>query len=477
MEQDGVDRGGYSARRDPSASLWYAAWDAIRGSREDYTKGPLSRAIVLLALPMMLELVMESTFGVVDIYFVGRLGPAAVATVGLTASLIILVFAIVMGLSMGTTAMVSRRIGEGRVEEASITAWQSILAGVFGAVPVSLCGVLLAPSLLRWMGGTPAIVDGYAYTAILFAGSVTIFLLFLNNAIFRGAGDATVAMRALWFANLINIALDPLLIFGLGPFPELGLAGAAVATTIGRGTGVVYQLTVLWRGTGRLKLDRNAMRLNVNVLRRLLSVSMTGMLQFFVATAAWMGVTRIIALFGQKTLAGYTITLRLIHFAILPSWGVSNAAATLVGQSLGANKPKRAERAVVATSLVNFGLLSVISLVFWTFAESLISVFNTDSEVIARGTESLKILSTGYIFAGFSMVFGQAFNGAGDTATPAWINFFCYWFLQLPLGYYLARPAGFGVLGTYSSVVIAGATWALVGYWLFRRGRWKTHAV
>ena len=432
---------------------------------------------MLLALPMMLELVMESTFGLVDIFFVGKLGSAAVATIGLTGSVIILVFAIVMGLSMGTTAMVARRIGEGNPEAAGVAAWQAILAGVLGAIPTSILGVLLSQKLLAWMGGTEAIVAGYKYTAMLFAGSVTIFLLFLNNAIIRGAGDAAVAMRALWLANLINIVLDPVLIFGLGPFPKLGLFGAALATTIGRGAGVVYQMIKLFRGGGRIAITRRSMRWDSKVFVKLLRVSVTGMVQFFIATAAWLGVTRIIALFGPTVLAGYTITLRLIHFAILPSWGVSNAAATLVGQNLGAGKPERAERAVLMTGLVNFGMLGAIAIVFWLFADPMIRVFTSEPDVVQRGVESLKILSTGYIFGGFSMVFGQAFNGSGDTATPAWINFFCYWCWQLPLAYVLAKPLGVGVMGVYWSLVIAGATWAVVGYVLFRRGKWKQSVI
>ena len=432
---------------------------------------------MLLALPMMLELVMESTFGLVDIFFVGKLGSAAVATIGLTGSVIILVFAIVMGLSMGTTAMVARRIGEGNPEAAGVAAWQAILAGVLGAIPTSLLGVLLSQKLLGWMGGTEAIVAGYRYTAMLFAGSVTIFLLFLNNAIIRGAGDAAVAMRALWLANLINIVLDPVLIFGLGPFPKLGLFGAAIATTIGRGAGVVYQMSKLFGGRGRIAITRRSMRWDSKVFLKLLRVSVTGMVQFFIATAAWLGVTRIIALFGPSVLAGYTITLRLIHFAILPSWGVSNAAATLVGQNLGAGKPDRAERAVLMTGLVNFAMLAAIAILFWLFASPMIRVFTSEPEVVRRGVESLKILSTGYIFGGFSMVFGQAFNGSGDTATPAWINFFCYWCWQLPLAYVLAKPLGVGVMGVYWSLVISGATWAVVGYVLFRRGKWKESVI
>ena len=459
-------------------SLWRAIPEAIRGKHEeDYTQVPLSRAIVLLALPMMLELVMESTFGLVDIYFVGKLGPAAVAAVGLTGSLIILVFAIVMGLSMGTTAMVSRRIGEGKPEAAGVAAWQAILAGVIGSVPISILGAVSSKRFLTFMGGSEAVVDGYGYTAMLFAGSVTIFLLFLNNAIFRGAGDAAVAMRALWLANLINIVLDPLLIFGIGPFPRLGLVGAAVATTIGRGLGVLYQLAILFRGTGRIAIQRSSMRWNGEVFRQLLRVSATGMLQFFVATAAWMGIMRIIALFGEAVLAGYTISLRLIHFAILPSWGVSNAAATLVGQNLGAGKPDRAEESVIKTGFVNFAMLGVVAVVCRIFSDPLIRVFTSETEVIANGVQSLTILSAGYIFAGFSMVFGQAFNGAGDTTTPTWINLFCYWCWQIPLAYVLARPLGVGVMGVYWALVISGATWMVVGYVMFRRGKWKEHSI
>ena len=475
MLDDDRRAGTGTVRAAPKESLWRAVPDAIRGSREDYTKIPLPRAIVLLAIPMMLELVMESTFGLVDIYFVGKLGPPAIAAVGLTGSVIIVVFAIVMGLSMGTTATVARRIGEGSPEAAGLAAWQAILAGVMGAVPVSLAGYLLAPKLLRWMGATPAIEAGYQYTAVLFAGSVTIFLLFLNNAIFRGSGDAVTAMRALWLANLINIVLDPLLIFGIGPFPELGLMGAALATTLGRGLGVVYQLAMLFGGQQKVSITRASMRWDGPVFWSVLRISVSGMVQFFVATAAWLGLTRIIALFGETVLAGYILTLRLIHVAILPSWGVSNAAATLVGQNLGAKRPERAERAVILTGFVNFAMLSVISLLFWQFAEPMLRVFTADTEVLDNGVQSLKILSAGYIFGGFSMVFGQAFNGAGDTVTPAWINFLCYWCWQLPLGYLLAKPLGFGVVGVYGAVVISGATWAIIGYILFRRGSWKKH--
>ncbi len=475
---DNAQANGSPADPQPAApSLWQAIPDAIRGSREDYTSIPLSRAIVLLAIPMMLELVMESTFGLVDIYFVGKLGSAAVATVGLTGSLIILVFAIVMGLSMGTTATVARRMGEGNPDGAGLAAWHAILTGILGAAPISLFGALMAPQMLRWMGGSEAVVAGAAYTTIIFASSVTIFLLFLNNAILRGTGDAALAMRALWLANIINIVLDPVLIFGIGPVPSLGLAGAALATAISRGVGVIFQCWILFRGKARVAIAGNCIRWDRAVFWSLLRISGKGMLQFFVATAAWLGVTRIIALFGESVLAGYTVALRLIHFAILPSWGVSNAAATLVGQNLGAQRPDRAERAVVLTGFVNFGMLSVIAVIFWAFARPMIEVFTPDPAVAPHGVESIRILSAGYVFAGFSMVFGQAFNGAGDTGTPAWINFFVYWCWQLPLAYYLSTRLGMEATGAYVALVISGATWMVIGYVLFRRGQWKRHTV
>ena len=459
------------------APLWRAVGASLRGAREDYTKVSLQRAIVLLAVPMMLELVMESTFGLVDIFFVGKLGSEAVATVGLTGSVIILVFAVAMGLCMGTTAMVSRRIGEGDPVAAGVAAWQAIVLGIIASIPTSIIGFVYAPELLRWMGGSDAVVAGHGYTSVLFAGSVTIFLLFLNNAIFRGAGDAAVAMRVLWVANIINMVLDPLLIFGIGPFPELGLTGAAVATTIGRGLGVAYQLFILFRARERVAITRESRRWAPDVTKRLLRVSATGMTQFLVGTAAWLGVTRLVALFGDSTLAGYTITIRLIHFAILPSWGVSNAAATLVGQNLGAKRPDRAEKAVYITGFANFGMLAVVAVLFWAFAAPMTGVFTSDPEVLRIGVRSLKIISGGYVFFGFSMVFAQAFNGAGDTYTPTLINLLCYWCWQLPLAYYLSAPLGLGVDGVYYAVIIAGATWALVGFLLFRRGKWKTRTI
>ncbi len=460
-----------------SRAFLHDAWAAVKGTREDYTSGSLSRAITLLAIPMMLELLMESTFGLVDIYFVGKLGSDAVATVGLSASVLVILFAIALGLSMGATALVARRIGEGDPEGAGRAAVQAILAGVLFSMPLALAGVLLAPRLLTWMGAAPEVAAGWPYLAMLLGGSITIFLIFLNNAIFRGAGDAAIAMRALWLANIINMILDPCLIFGWGPFPELGLLGAAVATTIGRGIGVAYQFGVLLGGKHRVAVKPDQLRLDLPVMKRLLRVSASGIAQFFVATASWLGIMRIIALFGSMTLAGYTIALRLIMFSILISWGLANAASTLVGQSLGAGKPERAERAVWLAGFYNTIFLSSVTVLFWMFAEPFIAFFTQDPAVIRVGVEALRILSAGQIFAAYSMVTAAAFNGAGDTDTPTFINLVCYWLWQLPLAYTLAHVLDLGPTGVYVAVALTAVTWTIIGVTLFRRGRWKTRMV
>ncbi len=457
--------------------IWQAVWASLRGTQEDYTSGSLSRAITLLAIPMMLELLMESTFTLVDTYFVGKLGAEAVATTGLSGALIVIVFAIAIGLSIGATATVARRIGEGDNEGAGIAAGQSVVAAVLISIPVSVAGVMLSPSMLAWMGGSPEVVAGWAYPAMLFGGSVTIFLLFLNNAIFRGAGDAVIAMRALWLANILNCILDPCLIFGWGPFPELGLVGAAVATTIGRAVGVGYQFVVLMRGDQRVRLRWAYFALDAPVMKKLLRISVTGMIQYCVATASWIGVATIMAVFGSVALAGYTIATRLMMAAIMVSWGLSQATATLVGQSLGAHKPDRAERAVWITGLYNLALLGVTSIVFWVLARPMISFFTADEPVIAVGIEALRYLAVGQIFAAYSMVFSSAFNGAGDTDTPTYINLVSYWIFELPVAYWLAHIVGWGPTGVYVGVAGSGVVWASIGYVCFRKGRWKTRTV
>ena len=454
-----------------------AVWTSVRGTREDYTSGSLTRAITLLAVPMMLELFMESTFGIVDIYFVSKLGADAVATVGLSASLVIVVFAVALGLSMGVTAMVARRIGEQDREGSSRVAGQAVLAAFALSIPSAAFGAVMAPQILEWMGASSSVVAGSSYLSVLFGGSSTIFLIFLNNAIFRGAGDAVIAMRALWLANGINIFLDPILIFGWGPFPALGLVGASIATTIARALGVGYQFMVLFQGRHRVTIKARHLWLNPPAMRTLMRISISGIVQFFVATASWMGVMRIMALFGSVTLAGYTIALRLVLFPILVSWGLSNAASTLVGQSLGAKKLARAERAVWLAGSYNTIFLVCTSTLFWILAEPLVGLFTVDAAVLSVGVESVRYLSAGQVLSAYSMVFAAGFNGAGDTNTPMFINIFCYWVWQLPLAYTLSQFMGMGATGVYIAVACTGAAWTLIGVVLFRQGHWKTYMI
>jgi putative MATE family efflux protein len=389
-----------------------------------------------------------------------------------------IVFAVALGLSMAATAMVARRIGEKDREGASVAAVQAVAIGTLVALPIGLVGVLFTPSLFGLMGATAAITEtGAGYGRVILGGNIVIMMLFLNNAIFRGAGDATIAMRTLWFANFINLILDPCFIFGIGPFPELGVTGSAVATTIGRGAGVLYQFYRLTRPGGRIQVGRNQMKLDVHVMLRLLRVSVGGMLQFLVATASWVGLTRIIAIFGGAALAGYTIALRIVIFAILPSWGMSNAAATLVGQNLGAGKPQRAERSVWVTGFSNMVFLAGVTVVFLIFARPLINIFSEDPEVVPYGVDALRYISYGYIFYAYGMVMVQAFNGAGDTTTPTYINLFCYWLFQIPLAYTLALPAGLGARGVFLAITIAESFIAVVGMLVFRRGRWKNREI
>ena len=452
--------------------------EAIAGSQQDFTQGNLSRAIMLLAIPMVLEMAMESVFGIVDVFFVGRLGAVAVATVGVTESLLLIVFAVAIGLSMSTTAMVARRIGEKDPEGAAEAAVQAIWLGFGISLSTGLIGALMAPRLLTLMGAPPAVIEnGWGYTAIMLGGNVSIMMLFLNNAIFRGAGDAAIAMRALWLANAINIALDPCFIFGLGPFPELGVTGAAVATNIGRSLGVVYQFRVLLKRPGRIQVKRRHVRFNPRVMLELLRVSFGGILQMVVATASWLGLVRILTPFGSSALAGYTIALRIIVVTILPSWGMSNAAATLVGQNLGAARPDRAEKAAWLTGFYNMIFLGVISIVFIIFPEPLIRIFTNDPAVIPVGVDCLRFISYGYVFYAWGMVMEQAFNGAGDTYTPTWINLFCYWVVQIPLAWTLARSLGLGPRGVFMAITVSESLLAVVALLWFRRGAWKTRKI
>ena len=455
-------------------TLWTSLAEAIRGSHQDYTSGSLNRAIFLLAVPMVLEMVLESLFAVVDVFWVGRLGANAVATVGLTESMLSLVFAVAMGLSLSTTAMVARRIGEKDSTGAAVAAVQAIALGLMVSIVIGAPCLALAPRLLRWMGSSSEIVAvGSGYASICLGGSGVVLMLFLNNAIFRGAGDAAIAMRLLWVSNIINLFLDPCLIFGLGPFPRLGVTGAAWATLTGRSIGVAYQFYRLLRGTGRIRIFANQIRLHLDVMWRLLRVSLTGILQFAIAHTSWIGLVRIVSIFGAAALAGYTIAIRVVIFAILPSWGLSNAAATLVGQNLGAKQPERTAAAVWRTGLCNMLFLGSLGVFFVLFAQPVIRLFTHDPAVVPLGVSCLRIVSYGNIGHAYAMVMLQAFNGAGDTVTPTIVNFFGFWLLEIPLAYWLAIPLNLRSNGAFYAIVIAEASIAVASAILFRRGRWK----
>jgi putative MATE family efflux protein len=462
----------------PEQGLWPSIREALRGSHQDYTSGNLNRAILLLAIPMVLEMVLESLFAVVDVFFVGRLGADAVATVGLTESLLSLIFAVAIGLSMSTTAMVARRIGEKDPEDASVAGVQAIVLGLSVSLLVGVPCFIFAPKLLQLMGAMPDIVaTGSGYARIALGGSGAILMLFLNNAIFRGAGDAAIAMRLLWVSNVINLVLDPCLIFGLGPFPRMGVTGAALATFTGRSIGVLYQFYRLGKGTECLPSLVRHLRVNLAVLWRLLRVSITGILQFAIAHTSWIGLVRIVSTFGAAALAGYTIAIRIIIFVILPSWGLSNAAATLVGQNLGAKKPERAESSVWRTGFYNMVFLGAVGVVLIVFAEPVVRLFTQDPEVVPLAASCLRILSYGNIGYAYGMVMLQAFNGAGDTITPTWVNLFGFWFLEIPLAYWLAIPMNLRSRGVFFSIVIAEGCIAAAGILLFRRGRWKEQKI
>jgi putative MATE family efflux protein len=458
--------------------VWRTVRDAVRGAPQDFTQVGVGRAIFLLAVPMVLEMMMESLFGVVNAYWVSDLGQDALAAVGLTEAMLTIIFTVAMGLSMATTAMVARRIGEGDPVAASAAATQSILLGVAISVVVGAVGFAYGGELLRMMGAEPGVVEkGSGYPRIIFGTNVVIMLLFLNNAIFRGAGDAALAMRALWLGNLINLALDPLLIFGYGPFPELGVMGSAVATSIGRGTAVVYQFWSLGRGSSRVRVRLRQFVPDYTLIARLLRVSFGGMFQIFVATASWVVVARIVAESGKAAVAGYTVALRIIVVAILPAWGMSNAAATLVGQNLGAGRPDRAERSVWITGLWNMVFLLLVAVAFVVFSERLIWVFTDDPEVVPYGVDCLRYISYGYGFYAWGMVLAAAFNGAGDTWTPTWINVICFWALEIPLAYVLSAQAGLGARGVFLAITIAESLLAVVALLAFRAGRWKKQKV
>ena len=457
---------------------WSLLAEAIRGSDRDYTAGAVGPALVMLSVPMVLEMAMESLFAVVDVFFVSRVSAEAVATVGVTESMLTIVYTVAMGLGIGATAVVARRIGEKDDEGAAQAAAQSIVLGTLVSVAVGIAGFLYAEPLLRLMGATPSMIQSsLGYTQVMFAGNVTVTLLFLVNAIFRGAGDPAIAMRMLWISNGINIVLDPLLIFGLGPIPAMGVTGAAIATNIGRGTAVVAQVWMLSSGRSRVHLKARHLVLVPSVMWNVCRLSGSGFLQILIDTSSYIGLVRVISTFGSDALAGYTIGIRTVIFAILPAWGLSNAAATMVGQALGASKPDRAEEAVWTAGKYNAIVLGLVGTLFVIFAPQIVAIYTSDAAVSPYATSCLRIVSTGFVFFAYGLVFTQSFNGAGDTWTPTWINLGCFWFWQIPLAWFLAIYLGMGPQGVFIAMTVAFSTLALVSAVIFRRGWWKQSKV
>jgi putative MATE family efflux protein len=474
MENNSAENIAVVAPPPPASSAWQAIKDAIRGSEADYTKIDLRRAIFLLAVPMILELVMESTFAVVDIYFVGKLGASAVATVGLTETYLYLLYSLAMGLSMAVTAIVARRTGEKDRESASTAAVQSIFLALLCSIPFMIAGIFFAKDLLALMGSDAwGIENGYRYTQWMLGGNCFVVLLFVINGIYRGAGDAAIAMRVLWIANGINIVLDPLLIFGWGPIPALGIEGAAIATVIGRATGVGIQLWTLFKGGKHIQVKTSHLIWEAKTILNIVRTSLGGVGQMIVAMTSWIFLMRILADVGSEAVAGSTIALRIMMFTLMPAWGMSNAAATLVGQNLGAGSPDRAESSVWKIGMYNMCFLAVVSVVYFFFNESLMRLFTEDARVIAIGSEWLQILSYSYIVYGWWMVSVQAFNGAGDTKTPTKINLVFFWLIQIPLSYLLAIHFDWEHMGVFWGVFISETSVGLFTLWLFSRGKWK----
>ena len=472
------DTGDKTAGVAPPQSLWSAIRESLRGSHRDYTSGPIGRSIIMLAIPMVLEMCMESIFAVVDIFWVSKLGVDAMATVALTESLLTLLYALAIGLSIGVTATIARLVGEKNRDGAARVAIQAMALGLIISAVIGLIGAPFAPQLLGLMGASPAVIEqGSGFTRVMLAGNVTIMMLFMINAIFRGAGDAAIAMRVLWMANAINIVLGPCFIFGLGPFPELGIVGAAVATNIGRGAGALYAFSRLVRADGRFEIKRHHYRLEPTIMGRLIRLSGVATFQVSIGMASWIGLVRIISSFGSDVVAGYIIGIRVILFALLPSWGMSNAAATMVGQALGAKKPDRAERAVWIAGFYNMIFLGVVGLIFVLFARQIIGLFTTDPKVVPYGIDCLRIVACGFLFYAWGMVITQSFNGAGDTWTPTVINLFVFWLWELPLAYVLAKILGLGPRGVFLAITIAFSSLAVVSALVFRQGKWKAKAV
>ena len=452
--------------------------EILSGAEIDFTTGNISRAIFLLAVPMVLEMFMESIFVIVDIYFVSKLGTDAVTAVGITESVMSIVYAVAVGLSVATTAIIARRIGEKKPEKASEAAFQAIITGIIASALIAVIGLFYSEDLLRIMGAEENVVNiGSSYTSIMFSGNVVIMLLFIINAIYRSSGDAVISMVILGIANLLNIILDPIFIFGFGPVPAYGVQGAAIATNIGRGIAVVVQLYILFFGTRKIKLTIRHIKIQVDVIVDILVLSFGSLIQNIIATTSWIILVWIIAKFGSAAVAGYTIAIRIIIFILLPAWGMSNAAATLVGQNLGAQKPDRAERSVWITGFSNIVFMGIMSFFLIVFSEYFIRLFIEDPKVVSIGAEGLRYISFGFIAYALGMVLVQSFNGAGDTYTPMFINIVCFWLIEIPLAYYLAINSGFNEKGVFIAVIVSESLMTLLGIILFKRGKWKLKKV
>ena len=448
---------------------------AVSGKEQEFTSGSIRKAVFMLSIPMILEMLMESIFAIVDIMYVSQVSVNAVATIGLTESVITLVYAVAIGLSMAATAVVARRVGEKDIKGASKAAVQVIFLGIATATIVSIIGIIYPKEILQLMGGDSDLIEqGYGYTQVLLGGNVTIMLLFLINAIFRGAGNASVAMWTLILSNGLNIILDPMFIFGFGPIPEYGVQGAAIATTIGRGSAVIFQLGILFFGYSKIKIGFKDLVLNIKIMLNLIKISLGGIGQFLIGTSSWVFLMRIMSEFGSEVLAGYTIAIRVMMFTIMPAWGMSNAAATLVGQNLGAQKPERAEKSVWKTGKYSAYFMGLVSVIYLVFAPQIIVLFTSNQEVVKYGSLCLRVIAAGYIFYGYGMVVINAFNGAGDTKTPTYINFFCFWLLQLPFAYVMAITLYFGPVGVFWAITLAEVLIAIMAIIWFRKGTWKT---
>jgi putative MATE family efflux protein len=447
---------------------------AVNGDVKDFTTGSIDKAIFLLAVPMILEMVLESVFALVDIYFVNKISSQASATVGLTEAALTILYSVAWGLAMGIMALVARRTGEKNFTAASEIAAQGIIVAILFSLAISVIGFYFSKEILSFMGASTKIVqENYRFTQIMLTGNIVIMLLFVNNAIFRGAGDASLAMRTLIIANVINIVLDPLLIFGIGPFPKLGVMGAAVATTIGRSAGVVYQFYHLFNGKEMIRLYKKYFIINTTIIRSILNTSSGAMFQFIIGSCSWIFLAKIIAESGDSATSGYITAIRICIFTILPAWGLANAAATLVGQNLGAGQPERAEKSVWRSAFITLIFFAVVSLIFFFFGQSLMQFFTSDELAIKAGTLCLQVLAVGYIFFAYGMIIVQAFNGAGDTKTPTIINLFIYWILQIPLAYFMAKYLNMGPLGVYISIGISETVLAAVSIYIFKKGKWK----